>query len=209
MSAQVRVAASLWSTPRDRVSAEAERLTAAGLQHIHWDHTDGDFARAGGFSAAEARELTARCQVRAEAHLMVWDPVTEVDAWTEFCDRVVVHVEARGWRDAVERIAARGSEPAVAISPGTPVPDGLGETAVLVMSIVPGHAGAVFRPESLETVARLRSGSQRSLGLDGGVTRTIVPEAARAGATWFVSGGDLVASPDPGGWIRAASGGRP
>lgn len=203
MSGQVRVAASLWSTPRDRLAAEADRLVAAGLQHLHWDHTDGEFAGAGGFSAPEARRLTEGCQVGAEAHLMVWDPVTELDAWTDFCGRVVVHVEARDWRRAVERIADRGSEPAVAISPGTPVPSGLGEVAVLVMSIAPGRAGDTFRQESLETVTALRSGSQRSLGLDGGVTRAIVPRAADAGATWFVSGGDLVTSEDPSGWLAS------
>lgn len=205
MSGVVRVAASLWSTPQDRLEAEVDRLAAAGLEHMHWDHTDGDFATAGGFGAAEAAALTARSGIGAEAHLMVWDPVAEVDAWTEFCSRVTVHVEARGWRRALERIADRGSEPAVAISPGTPVPSDLGEVAVLVMSIVPGRAGDTFSPASLETVAALRAGSQRSLGLDGGVRRAILPEATRAGATWFVSGGDLVSSEDPRDWLAAAS----
>lgn len=200
---RTRVAASFWSTPRDRVAAEADRLARAGLRTVHWDHTDGRFAAAGGFTAAEAAEVTAGSGLAAEVHLMVEEPLHEVDRWTDFCELVVVHAGTRDWRTALDRVRARGARAGVALSPGVEVPEVEPGTDVLVMSISPGHAGSTFQVDALATVGQVaRPG--HAVGLDGGVTRAIVPRALRAGASWLVSGTDLVASEDPLGWLTAA-----
>ncbi|QNN48945.1 hypothetical protein H9L10_11805 [Phycicoccus endophyticus] len=114
------VAGSLWSVPAADRPPALERLGAAGLRRLHWDRSDGRFAAAGGFTAAEALTLTEATGMAAEAHLMVTDPVAEVDPWTEFCDLVVVHAEAPGWQQALERVLGRGCRPGLAISPLTP-----------------------------------------------------------------------------------------
>ncbi|MBN0040858.1 hypothetical protein JN535_11850 [Cellulosimicrobium cellulans] len=204
-TAPTRVAASFWSTPRDRVAAEADRLARAGLRTVHWDHTDGRYAAAGGFSAAEAAAVTADSGLAAEAHLMVEEPLGEVDRWTDFCELVVVHAGTRGWRAALDRVRARGARAAVALSPGIGVPEVDAGTDVLVMSITPGRAGSTFQVDALGTVGQV-AGPGHDVGLDGGVTREIVPRALDAGATWLVSGTDLVASEDPRGWLAAARG---
>ncbi|MFE9232869.1 hypothetical protein [Cellulosimicrobium funkei] len=201
--ARTRVAASFWSTPRDRVAAEADRLARAGLRTVHWDHTDGRFAAAGGFTAAEAAEVTAGSGLAAEAHLMVEEPLREVDRWTDFCELVVVHAGTHDWRAALDRVRARGARAGVALSTGADVPELTPGTDVLVMSITPGRAGSAFRPGALSTVGRAAAAGH-DVGLDGGVTRAVVPRALRAGATWLVSGTDLVASDDPRGWLTAA-----
>ncbi|MCR1984343.1 hypothetical protein NSA53_19105 [Cellulosimicrobium cellulans] len=200
---RTRVAASFWSTPRDRVAAEADRLARAGLRTVHWDHTDGRFAAAGGFTAAEAADVTAGSGLAAEAHLMVEEPLREVDRWTDFCELVVVHAGTRGWRAALDRVRARGARAGVALSPGTGVPSVEPGTDVLVMSITPGEAGSAFQVDALTTVQQV-VGAGHDVGLDGGVTREIAPRALDAGATWLVSGTDLVASEDPRGWLSAA-----
>ncbi|UKJ63006.1 hypothetical protein H1Q78_14995 [Cellulosimicrobium cellulans] len=200
---RTRVAASFWSTPRDRVAAEADRLARVGLRTVHWDHTDGRFAAPGGFTAAEAADVTAGSGLAAEAHLMVEEPLREVDRWTDFCELVVVHAGTRDWRAALERVRARGARAGVALSPGVEMPEVEPGTDVLVMSISPGHAGSTFQVDALATVGQVaRPG--HAVGLDGGVTRAIVPQALRAGASWLVSGTDLVASEDPLGWLTAA-----
>lgn len=202
---RIEVAASFWSTPRERVAAEADRLARAGLQLVHWDHTDGDYAAAGGFTAVEAEAVTLRTGLFAEGHLMVRCPLREIDAWTGFCVRVAVHAGTIDWRAAVDRIRSRGIRAAVAVAGGEPVPELDHDVDVLVMSITPGQAGSTFRPAALETVATLATG-RRNVGLDGGVTRAILPPAQQAGATWLVSGTDLTGARDPAAWLAAAHG---
>ncbi|MFG1860410.1 hypothetical protein [Microbispora bryophytorum] len=205
MSEQVRVAASLWSVPSGSQAAEARRLREAGLGVFHWDTTDGVFARAGGFSADVAATMTEETGALAEAHLMVADPLAHLDAWTGFCELVVVHAEAEEWRAALDRIERRGSRPALALSPGTPA-DGVPSTelAVLTMSVVPGNAGAAFDESALTIVRSLREAAAhapRLLGIDGGVTREIARRAVGSGSNWLVSGTDLVGSATPQDWL--------
>jgi ribulose-phosphate 3-epimerase len=203
----VTVAASLWSTPRDRIDAEARRLAAAGLRRWHWDVSDGVFADPGGFDIDTVGRIGHATGLPGEAHLMVSDPLTSVDAWAEVCDTVIVHVEAEGWERAVDRVRHRGVRPGVAISPDTPVstltdlPD---DVAVLVMSIVPGRAGATFMPATLERLSSLAG--RAHLGVDGGVTLALARDCGAHGATWVVSGSSLCGCDDPGAWLRAASG---
>ncbi|MBD3781078.1 MAG: hypothetical protein IE923_17685 [Micrococcales bacterium] len=205
------VAASLWSTPRDRLDTEAGRLAAAGLRRWHWDASDGVLAAPGGFDVATAARLMRRTGLPGEAHLMVTDPLAHVDDWAEVCDTVVVHAEARGWQEAVERVRRRGRRPGVAVAPGTrpAVVDGLpDDVAVLVMSIVPGRAGAAFEPATLPRLDALAG--RAALGVDGGVTLDRARDCAAHGATWVVSGSALCGSPDPAVWLEEAqSGPRP
>ncbi len=201
----VAVAASLWSTPRDRLDTEARRLAAAGLRRWHWDVSDGELAGPGGFDVATAARVTRATSLPGEAHLMVARPEDEVDAWAALCDTVVVHVEATGWQHAVDRVRQLGARPGVAISPGTPVTvlDDLPEdVAVLVMAIVPGSAGAAFRPATLGRLGALAG--RAHLGVDGGVTLERAHECEAHGATWVVSGSALCGSADPAAWLRAA-----
>jgi ribulose-phosphate 3-epimerase len=203
----VAVAASLWSTPRDRIDREAQRLAEAGLRRWHWDVSDGVFADPGGFDVDTAGHIGRATGLPGEAHLMVSDPLSSVDAWAEVCDTVIVHVEATGWEAAVDEVRHRGAHPGVAISPSTPLsvladlPD---DVAVLIMSITPGKAGARFLPA---TLGRLTSLAGRTrLGVDGGVTLDLAQDCGAHGATWVVSGSSLCGCDDPGAWLRAASG---
>jgi ribulose-phosphate 3-epimerase len=201
----IRIAGSLWSVADAEIDDAAAHLCDSGLEVLHWDTTDGVFARPGGFAPRRAAAVTAATGLRAEAHLMVADPIRHVDAWTDFCEVVAVHVEAPGWEAAVERIAARGSRPALAVSPGSvighPVAAGLG---VLVMTVRPGHGGERFSTAALETVLALRG--RPLLGVDGGVTPATAAAARAHGATWIVSGTDLLAATDPRRWLADTRG---
>ncbi len=167
--------------------------------------SDGRFAVSGGFTAERAAALTESTGLAAEAHIMAVDPLEWVDAWTEFCRLVIVHVESRGWRRAVDRIVARGSEPGLALSPGTParvVPAGM---TALLMSITPGDAGSAFDAGVLRKAATLNATGR--VGLDGGVQLRHV-EAVATVVDWVVVGTDLFS---PGGaerWRELLAAGR-
>ena len=201
------VAASLWSTPKDRLDSEALRLAAAGLRRWHWDVSDGVLAAPGGFDVDTVERLTRLTGLPGEAHLMVTDPLSQVDAWAPSCDRIVVHVESTGWADSLDRIRSLGRQPGVAISPGTPLGALTGvpsDVAILVMSIVPGQAGSTFIPTTVERLRALADG--RDLGVDGGVTLDHARACASNGATWVVSGSALCSCAEPSAWLAAASG---
>lgn len=192
-SPSLRVAGSLWSVPSDDHRSVTQHLRSAGLEILHWDMTDGHFAPRGGFTAEYARAVSASTGMRAEAHLMVEHPLDHVDQWTDFCDLVAVHAEAKDWWRAVERIEARGARAAVAVRLDTRLDRVLGlDIPVLAMSIAPGHASTPFNREALGTVRAARSASDaRLVGLDGGLTAGIADEVTSAGANWLVSGTDL------------------
>lgn len=189
----MRIAGSLWSVaPDDRLDT-ALRLRDAGLGRLHWDTTDGRFAAAGGFTPDDAAALAAQTGMTAEAHVMAHRSAREVDAWADFCDLVIVHVESDDWKDAVARIERRGVRAGLAVSPQTPATAVPLDLPVLCMSIVPGQAGSTFDERVLAKLSALRDAAPaRPLGVDGGVRREHAEALAVAGADWAVVGTDLV-----------------
>lgn len=201
-----RLTGSLWSVPPAMQHRRLVDAAQAGIDAIHWDHTDGVFAPQGGFSAARAEELVTGSDVESEAHLMVEDPVGELAAWARFCDLIIAPVEVGDPLVTLRAIEAVGSRPALAVSPDTDlslVPRG--DFAVLVMSVQPGHAGAAFRQGTVTRVRRLRDRGCHSLvGVDGGVSSGHLPDLAAAGADWIVSGTSLFGASGPRRWIDHA-----
>ena len=193
----MQIAGSLWSVPADDRLATALRLRDAGLRRLHWDTTDGSFAAAGGFTPTAASELAAATGLTAEAHVMAHRSAPDVDAWAEFCDLVIVHIESDDWKNALDRIVRRGATPGLAVSPQTPAAAVPADVAVLCMSIVPGQAGSAFDTTVLGKLTALRTASPaRRLGVDGGVRREHAEALAAAGADWAVVGTDLVFDTD-------------
>lgn len=189
----IEVAASLWSVPVAQQLDTATRLRDAGVRRLHWDTTDGRFAAAGGFSPTRAAELAGATGMTAEAHIMAENSAQDVDAWTDFCDLVIVHAESADWRSAVTRIEQRGCQPGLALSMQTASTIVPADMTALCMAIVPGAAGSAFDEDVLEKTAELRaSAPTRRIGIDGGVQRRHADRAADAGVSWLVVGTDLV-----------------
>lgn len=199
-----RVAGSLWSVPPDDHGRRLAAAVGQGLGHVHWDATDGRFAVEGGFSPASAARLLDGLAVTSEAHLMMHDPVSSIDAWAEFCDLIVVPVEVADWRAALRRIESAGALGGLAVSPDSElslVPRG--RFPVLVMSVLPGDAGAEFRHGTLERIRELaRRGCHGMVGVDGGVQAGHLAGLVDAGATWVVSGTGLFNAPDLSEWLN-------
>lgn len=185
--------------PHER-HATVLRAKETGLATLHWDMTDGEFAPPGGFRSDFAAVFSADLEMRSEAHLMTHSPLHEVDAWSEFCDRVIIHMECEDWVSAVQRIEARGSRAAVAVNMTTPLNYVPRELDVLCMSITPGSAGSTLDPDVFRRIETLRAVSTgRRVGVDGGVRAHHVVEAEQVGASWVAVGTDLFG---PGGTVR-------
>jgi len=200
----MRVGCSLWNVAGEYALDHAKRLTAAGVNLFHWDRTDGVFAAAGGFTAAEASSISSQTGTRSEAHLMLTDPLAEVDQWCEFCELVAVPVEVDTCRAAIRRIEKRGCQAAVAISPRTSLA-ALADyvsLAVLLMAITPGLAGSPPDPNVFARAAALRDHPLR--GIDGSMTTELFPAAIQAGVGWISVGTALVSAPDPAEWLHRA-----
>nr|WP_241740201.1 MULTISPECIES: hypothetical protein [Microbacterium] len=198
----MRIGGSLWSVPPKHVRSEAVRLAEAGLQVWHWDRADGTMGPAGGFTADFAHDIAQATGVRSEAHLMLADPRSELDAWTAFCELVVVHIESPHWRESIERIALSGARGGVAISPGSALPADLPhDIAVLVMTVAPGNAGTSFLEDRLSLLDGVVGHPLR--GIDGSVNHRRGQAARAHSANWIVSGTALTSAEDPRAWLAS------
>lgn len=184
--------------------AEAER---AGAAMIHIDVMDGRFVPEITMGPVVVRAVRQATRLPLDVHLMIVDPDRHLDAFAAAgATRLAVHAEAcPHLYQTVQRIAALGVRPAVALNPATPVaqvewvlPD---VVAVLVMTVEPGAGGQPFIPgmlSKIREVADLRRahGWEFDIEVDGGIRPATAPGVVEAGATVLVAGTSLFGAPE-------------
>jgi ribulose-phosphate 3-epimerase len=126
---------------------------------------------------------------------------------------VTVHWEASvHLHRIVGGLRAHGVRTGVALNPATPVEmlfDILPALdQVLLMSVNPGFSGQAFIPEVLDKARRLRAMAADlrvglEIGLDGGVSRSNIRQAAAAGVSFCVAGSAVFGAADPAAEIAA------
>ncbi|MEM7443888.1 MAG: ribulose-phosphate 3-epimerase [Pseudomonadota bacterium] len=158
-----------------------------------------------GFPILKAmRRLTTK---PLEADLMITNPDQCAAKFAEAgADFVIFHVEASARpRRVFREIREAGGRPGISLSPGTPagaVRDYLDDVdMVLVMTVAPGFGGQSFLSEQLAVVSQVREwigedGLELDVEVDGGVNASTAGEAAKAGASLFVSGSFIYRSDD-------------
>ncbi|MEU6644488.1 ribulose-phosphate 3-epimerase [Saccharomonospora sp. NPDC046836] len=185
-----------------RLGTECRALQDAGADRIQWDVMDGRFVpnlTMGPDIIAAAR---AEVQLEFEAHLMVEEPDRMLPRWVEAgCGLVIVHVEAcRHLHRTLARVRDLGARAGVALNPATPlcaISNVLDLVdLVLVMTVDPGFGGQCYLSSMEPKISSARAflaTTEREIELevDGGIGRTTITGAARAGATTFCAGSAL------------------
>jgi ribulose-phosphate 3-epimerase len=138
---------------------------------------------------------------KIEVHLMVANPVVEVERWFGIAERILVHAESPGWQEAVAKCRVAGCEIGVVLNPETPaavverVIDSV--DVVQVMGVTPGWSGQVFQSSVVEKVQMLhRIRPDAVIEVDGGVDKKTLPQIVAAGATRVAVGSALFDAED-------------
>lgn len=190
-----------------RLGEDVAALDAAGSDRIQWDAMDGVFVPNLTYGPAVIASARPYATCGFEVHIMCTDPDALLERYVEAgCEVVLVHPEAcRQPHATLQRIAALGATPGIALSPASPLSlvehclDLIG--VLLVMTVNPGFGGQSYIAAMEPKIAAARrlidaSGHDIELEVDGGIGPDTIAAAAAAGADTFVSGSALWAYPD-------------
>jgi ribulose-phosphate 3-epimerase len=207
---EVEIEPSLYAADFSRLGEQVAELLQAGTRVFHFDVGDGHFippVTMGPIVLQSIAPLVHDAGARLDCHLMVESPERHVPQFREAgADSVSVHFEVCDDLPAVVRLARdEGLQVGLVFNPETSVEEPAaaaveaGVDLVLCMSVHPGYSGAVFIPESVERVRRLREllPDAMLVQVDGGVGRENIRELVDAGARLFVAGNSVFGSADP------------
>jgi ribulose-phosphate 3-epimerase len=140
-------------------------------------------------------------QFKYEAHLMVEDPLSWVEELKDDINVADIHIESRGFNQALKKAKDHGIKVYAAINPSTSIdrltPHLESVDGVLVMTVEPGHYGSPFVPSALDTVQRLRETiPELDIEVDGAMNPENILKAREAGANIFASGSYIMKSTD-------------
>lgn len=198
MSGRPTLSASILSADFSDLGTAVTTAEEAGIDWIHVDVMDGHFVpniTMGPVVVSACRRVT---QLPLDVHLMIEAPERMVPAFAEAgASNLTVHVEAcPNLHRTLQIIHEAGCRAGVAVNPGTPA-EAISSVLdmvdlILVMTVNPGYAGQAFIDSALPKVAALkemrnRSGSAALIEVDGGVSASTAPLAARQGAEVFVA----------------------
>jgi ribulose-phosphate 3-epimerase len=177
---------------------ELDRMLWRLHSNVEWvmlDFMDGRFVP----STSLMFNVKLLTGLRYEAHLMVKEPLSQLEKLLGKVETVIIQVESEGISEALRRASALGFEVSAAINPGTPIKaleahiDELDR--VLVMTVEPGRYSAPFVSAALETVKRLRKlAPELPIEVDGAMNPENAKLARMAGANIFASGSYLMKS---------------
>lgn len=203
-----KIAPSILAADFARLGEEVEAVLASGADLIHFDVMDNHFVPNLTVGPTVLKALRARFPDETfDVHLMV-DPVERlVDEFLEIgASMISVHPETcMDLGVVLDRIESGGAKVGIVLNPTTPesVLESYWEKLnyVLVMSVKPGFGGQSFMPEVLPKLSRIRDTIRRdkhdiAIEIDGGISRSTIGSAARAGAEIFVAGSAIFNSDD-------------
>jgi ribulose-phosphate 3-epimerase len=196
---RIKLAPSILSADFSRLGEQVVEVTKAGADYIHVDVMDGHFVPNITIGSPVVASLRSRTDLPLDVHLMIEQPEAHVRQFADAGANIItVHVEATTHlHRLVESIKALGVKAGVSLNPATPL-SSLDEVLplvdlVLVMSVNPGFGGQAFIPGMKDKVVRMRRilderQLHAELEVDGGITKILAPEIAKAGADVLVAG---------------------
>ena len=187
------------------LGADVRRVEEAGVRILHFDVMDGCFCPM--LTVGPAFIRAVKTPLFKDVHLMIEEPLDKLEPYVAAgADMITVHIEAcrhpHRVLQALGRMtnandAARGLLRGIALNPGTPlegVEPLLDELDMIVLLAVnPGWGGQKFIGavrRKMDRLIELLYKEKRDIlvGLDGGITRDNIAEAARMRADIIVTG---------------------
>jgi len=196
---RIKLAPSILSADFSRLGEQVNEVAEAGADYIHVDVMDGHFVPNITIGAPVVASLRSRTNLPLDVHLMIEQPEAHIRQFAEAGASIItVHVEAATHlHRLVEEIKGLGVRVGVSLNPATPL-SSLDEVLplldlVLVMTVNPGFGGQTFIGSMMDKIARLRKilddrQAKAELEVDGGITTSIAPKVAKAGAEVLVAG---------------------
>ncbi len=203
---------SLLASDKSRLQEEVNKAASCGSSFIHIDVMDGIFVPNISFSYDVAKRIERPNYGHPfykDAHLMIVDPLKQVEAYAEVCDIVTFHLEAleneEDIKKGAEIIKKKGAFAGLAINPETKIaaisPYLSYFDLILLMTVHPGKGGQPFDPNGYNRIRALKNMMKDMehppvLEIDGGVNEKTAPEAIKAGAELLVAGSYLYGHDD-------------
>ncbi|GGE31555.1 ribulose-phosphate 3-epimerase [Pullulanibacillus camelliae] len=193
------IAPSILNADFANLKREVEAVENAGVDYLHLDVMDGEFAPSISFGDQVISALRSHSHLFFDVHLMIQHPERYISTFIAAgADSITVHVEGNAHlHRLIYQVKSANKQVAVALNPATPlevikhiIRD---VDMVLLMSVNPGFGGQRFIPEVIPKIQELRDMIEKShvevnIEVDGGITPETAKQCLDAGANIFVVG---------------------
>lgn len=179
------------------LAGEVAALEAAGADIFHLDIMDGRYVPNFALGLSDVKAIAGMAHIPCDVHLMIEDPGNYVESFIEAGASIVyIHPESdRHPARTLQRIAALGAHPGLAIDTGTSL-ESVSELLplvdhVLAMTVNPGFAGqpyCSFVDGKLECLAACKEEHPFSLLIDGACSPERIEKLSSQGVDGFVLG---------------------
>ncbi|WP_216386799.1 ribulose-phosphate 3-epimerase [Arcanobacterium phocae] len=201
----IRISPSILNCDFSQLTAELDKISNADWAHV--DVMDNHFVPNLTMGAPIVEAISRVSPIPIDTHLMIEDPDRWAPTFVEAgAQSVTFHAEATQAPLRLAReLRAMGARAGLAVKPATaiePYLEILDEfDMILIMTVEPGFGGQSFIKSMMPKVERTREAVRKSgldvwIQVDGGVSRSTIEHAAKAGADTFVAGSAVYRSPD-------------
>ncbi|MFA5865742.1 MAG: ribulose-phosphate 3-epimerase [Phycisphaerae bacterium] len=201
------------------LNAELSILENAGIRFLHIDVMDGVFCPMMTMGPPVIKAI--KTTLFKDVHLMIENPLDKLESFVAAgADMITIHVENNPHCHRVLQVLGkmknvndpnRGIVRGIALNPGTPletISPLLDEVdMIFLLAVNPGWGGQKFIASTFGRIKLVQEMIRKNnrkifVGLDGGITRDNIAQAAGTGADVIVTGSAVFDGKDPAGNAR-------
>lgn len=194
---KIKFSASMMCADYGHLEAEIRNLEAAGVDAFHVDIMDGEFVHNFGMGLHDLKYIRSATDRPIECHMMIHEPVRHIKLFAKAgADILYFHPES-GFQvgETVQRILELGMTPGLVLNPTTSVESTIElfhlVKRILIMAVIPGHAGQVFLPfieKKLRRLIKLKAEFGLEIFWDGHGSVENIRKYAPLGVDGFILG---------------------